>query len=859
MRLSAGGRLGPYEVVGLLGAGGMGVVYRARDPRLAREVAVKVLPDEFSLDPGRLERFRREARAVAALDHPNILSVHDVGTEGGTPYVVFELLEGQTLRERLAGGPLPVRTALDLAVQIARGLGAAHRRGIVHRDIKPENLLVARGGLLKILDFGLAKALGGGDARRSTEETATATKDGGQPGTAAYMSPEQARGQPVDPRSDLFSLGVVVHEMLTGASPFHRDTPAETVVAILKEPPGPLPPAVVEGASGMGPVLARCLAKEPDDRFQSAADLEFALQQTLGSPGTVGAPRARAQGARPFRVAAALIALALVAGVASLFVGHGTAPRPTAFRKLTARAGFVASARFSPDGQTVLFSGTWAGHEMETLEQRLDALEPRALELPPGRVSGSAGGEVAIVMATGPFWQKNWPPGTLFRVPAQGGGARIVAEGITSADWARDASAFAIVRRDGGFDRLEFPSGRRVYSSPGTLTRPRISPDGRSVAFIEHPVRGETAARLGVVDDAGLVRFLTEGQRELWGMSWSPDGREVWVSGRVEESTGVSSLEAVTESGRKRLLLRLPGGPLRLLDVSPQGRALLAVDQWRWHTVGRLAGDDRERDLTFRDRTYLMDLSPDGRTILFSDVDTRQDRPTAFLRRAADPQPVRLDFGEPQSLSPDGSRLILFVRDPESLRVIPTGAGEAFTLPRGAIAHYFNSRWLPDGRRVLIAGQEKDRPKRLFLQEVPDGLPRPATPEGIMTMYPAISPDGKWVAAGLQQHGALQAAWPLGGGNPRPLRGLEPGDWVLRWSDDERFVFAYETGRAQPPWLIFRVDLETGQRAVWKELPPPGSSGVPLLTRIQVTPDGRWYGYTYTGIQSDLYLVTGLR
>jgi hypothetical protein len=858
MSLSSGGRLGPYQIVGFLGAGGMGVVYRARDSRLGREVAIKVLPDELSSDPERLERFSREARAVAALNHPNILSVYDVGDEGGTPYAVFELLDGETLRGRLGRGPLPAADAVELAAQAARGLAAAHREGIVHRDVKPENLFLARGRLLKILDFGLAKAVADGEG--ATAETASAlTEAGGRVGTAAYMSPEQARGQHVDHRSDLFSLGAVLHEMLGGVSPFRRETAADTVVALLKEPPAMLPAAATRELPGLSPVLARCLAKDPEERFQTAADLEFALQQALGSAGGVSIPGAGTTRVPRSWLVAGFVALALAASAVGLFVARRGAPEPPSFRLLTARTGVVTSARFSNDGQSVFFSGAWGGGRMETLEQRLDELESRALDLPPGRVVGSAAGELAILSTPNPFWT-NPVRSTLVRVPARGAGARVVADDVTGADWARDGSSFAIVRQDGGVDRLEYPPGRGLYTSPGSLTALRISPDGRSVAFLERPVRGEVLTRLGVVDGAGRVGFLMKPPGFVEGMAWSPDGREVWISGwfAVSQDTSTFSLVAVTLSGRTRLLLTLPG-PFRLLDLGPKDRVLLAVDQRRVETAGRLAGDDRERDLSLRDWTFLMDLAPDGRIILFSDRDPRNGTMAAFLRRAAEPQPVRLDLGEPQSLSPDESRLTLFVRLPDSLRVIPTGAGTPLTLPRGSITHYFNSRWLPDGRHLLIAAQEKDRPKRLFLQEVPDGLPRPVTPEGIMTMYPAISPDGKWVAAGLERRGSLQQAWPLGGGDPRPLPGLKPGDWVVRWSSDGRFVFAYENNLLQPPWPILRVNLETGRREVWKELQPVASSGVAFLLRLHVTPDGRSYAYTFERAQSQLYLVTGLR
>jgi len=274
-----GVRLGPYEIVAAIGAGGMGEVYRARDTRLGRDVAIKVLPSEFAADPDRLRRFEQEARAASALNHPNIVVVHDVGSHEGTPYLVEELLEGESLRERLRGGALPARKALELAGQVASGLAAAHERGIVHRDLKPENLFVTKDGHVKILDFGVAKLQPA--PRERTGEAAATVVDTTQPGevigTVAYMSPEQVRGQPVDHRSDLFSLGVVLYEMVTGRRAFARDTAADTMSAILKEEPadpsspaGSVPPALSRA-------IAHCLEKRPEERFQSARDLAFDL------------------------------------------------------------------------------------------------------------------------------------------------------------------------------------------------------------------------------------------------------------------------------------------------------------------------------------------------------------------------------------------------------------------------------------------------------------------------------------------------------------------------------------------------------------------------------------------------------
>jgi eukaryotic-like serine/threonine-protein kinase len=279
MALETGSRLGPYEIVGLLASGAMGEVYRARDPRLEREVAIKVLPEEVA-DPKHLRRFEQEARAAGALNHPNVLAVHDVGTHDGTPYVVSELLEGQTLRARLEGGALPVGKALDNAIQIAHGLAAAHDKGIVHRDLKPDNVFVTNDGRIKILDFGLAKLtrptplVQEGDQRTA----AAATESGMVLGTVGFMSPEQVRGEAVDHRSDIFSFGAVLYEMLSGVRAFRRDSAVETMNAILKEDPPELPGTGRGISPGLARIVRRCLEKRAGDRFQSAHDLALALE-----------------------------------------------------------------------------------------------------------------------------------------------------------------------------------------------------------------------------------------------------------------------------------------------------------------------------------------------------------------------------------------------------------------------------------------------------------------------------------------------------------------------------------------------------------------------------------------------------
>ena len=284
MPLTSGARLGPYEIRAPLGSGGMGEVYRARDTRLDREVAIKVLPDALAEDREHLRRFEQEARAASALNHPNVLALLDVGSNEGHPYVVFELLEGETLRERMGGSPMPARKALDLAAQMAHGLAAAHDRGIVHRDLKPDNLFVLAGGRLKILDFGLARQRPPApppEASFATETFRPPTEPGTVLGTVGYMSPEQVQGLPADARSDVFSFGAILFEMLTGRRAFKRPTAVETMTAILKEDPWE---SVETGktAAVLAPatdrIVRRCLEKKPEQRFQSAHDLAFALE-----------------------------------------------------------------------------------------------------------------------------------------------------------------------------------------------------------------------------------------------------------------------------------------------------------------------------------------------------------------------------------------------------------------------------------------------------------------------------------------------------------------------------------------------------------------------------------------------------
>lgn len=386
-----GTTLSHYQVLEKLGAGGMGVVYRARDPRLGREVAVKVLPPSFSADAKRLHRFEQEARAAGMLNHPNVLAIYDVGTHEGSPYLVSELLEGETLRARLGAGALPLSKVFDYAVQIAMGLAAAHEKGIVHRDLKPENLFLTRDGRVKILDFGLAKLAHPEREDRTDAPTLPRnTEPGVALGTVGYMSPEQVRGQDADARSDLFAVGAIVYEMLTGRRAFQRETKVETMNAILSEDP----PESTDASPGLTRLVRRCLEKRPEERFQSARDLGFALEALSGTSGaSVALPTAGGRRARE-RYAWALAGIFAVAALA-LGIAHLRGPEPDrqTYRLSIAQpedtileGGFA----LSPDGRLLAFAaGDAAGKRLLYLRP-LDSFESRALPATDG--------------ASNPFW-----------------------------------------------------------------------------------------------------------------------------------------------------------------------------------------------------------------------------------------------------------------------------------------------------------------------------------------------------------------------------------------------------------------------------------------------------------------------
>jgi Tol biopolymer transport system component len=532
MAISIGDRVGRFEILGWLGAGGMGEVYRARDHQLSREVAIKVLPAEFLADADRQRRFEQEARAAGGLNHPNILAVFDLGIEQGAPYIVTELLEGETLQERMGGRPLAARKAVDYALQIANGLAAAHDRGVVHRDIKPGNLFVTTDGRIKILDFGLAKFTGP-DASINTE---TLTVTGTMPkvmGTVAYMSPEQARGLRVDHRTDIFSFGVVLYEMLTGLPPFRRATPGDTLNAILHDEPPELSmndPAI----PALEPIIRHCLEKQPDERFQNFRDLSFHLENRPQT--TSGITRgARLRGSRRVMVAgAAIVALSAAAVVGGLidrrFLLPAASPVPHRVLRMTNFVGLEEFSSISPDGRMVAFTAVQEGRR-QVFIQLLKGGPPLPVtsdaadhQLPRWSPDGSS---LVYFSPAAPGDVQ----GAIYKVPALGGSVQRVIGSIGGGD-VSTTGRVACFRLEK--DRIELVTSTLEGTNVELVTTleakhysyPRWSPDNRWIAFqAGDGVRWNVYV---VPATAGAKPVaVSNDNRFVAGLAWLPDGRGI--------------------------------------------------------------------------------------------------------------------------------------------------------------------------------------------------------------------------------------------------------------------------------------------------------------------------------------------
>ena len=859
MDIPIGTKLGRYEIRAFIGAGGMGQVYRAHDTSLGRDVAIKSLPPVY-LSPDRLRRFEQEARATSALNHPNILAIFDIGTYENAPFVVSELLEGQTLRERLGHGTLPPRKAIDYAKQIGRGLAAAHEKGIVHRDLKPENIYLTDSGHVKILDFGLAKLV---DPVQSEDELSQVetkhlnTEPGVVLGTAGYMSPEQVRGNPADQRSDIFSFGAVLYEMVTGVRPFRGDSSVETMNAILKEEPPPIPLSERGMSIPLQRVINHCLEKQPQDRFQTARDLVFNLDSitdssSIDSSLSIPTMASPVVAKRSWLKWAVLVVIGAVLLGAVFFGGRYTASTtlPT-YTQLTFRRGSIYTARFTSDGKGIFFSASWDGTPVDVSFMRSESPVVQTLNLPNTQMlSISRTGEMAVLLNC-KYLFHFVNQGTLARMSLAGGNAREMLENVQGADWSPDGSALAVVRFDKAHNYLEYPIGKRLYQTEGYISNPRVSPNGDQVAFLDHPLHGDSRGTVTVVDSNGQSKKLTEEWTDENGLAWSPRGDEVWFT--ASKAGEAQALYAVTLSGKQRVLLRSPIG-LRLQDLSPSGEVLLTGNNESTPVIGLVPGQTTERDLSWLSVVRITDLSSDGASFIFNDAGQGSGTNYAVYLRKTDGSPaVRLGDGHGHGRSPDGKWVISILLTPPQIVLLPTGAGEARHLERFGIEQYgYGAAWLPNGKGIVFVGREKGRPMRTFVQDLDGGQPRPVTPEGVTGN--AVSPDGKLLLG--RDTSEKKALYPLDGGEPRTVPGLEDEDKLIRWTDSADSVFIYRD--RERPIRIYKLNLSTGRKELVKEILPRDPAGLLGTVTVLMTPDGKGYVYAFTRRLSDLYLVKGL-
>jgi hypothetical protein len=828
-------------VVGLIGTGGMAKVYRARDTRLSRDVAIKVVAEAVADDGSSRERFEREARLAGSVSHPNVVALYDVGFQDGKPYLVTEFLRGETLQDRLAGGPVSVSKALQWASEMAEGLAAAHDRGIIHRDLKVANVFITRDEHVKLLDFGIAKLTDAvGEPRGLSDETHWRTQTGTVLGTPGYMSPEQMRGEPVDERSDFFGLGAVLYEMLCGRQAFTADSAVEVGYAVLHREPPPLsdtvPPAVAQ-------VVHRCLEKDPGRRFQSARDLAFHLEVLRSPTGSTGLPETDTGLVgplrRPWLYAAAALGLGLaVGGGAAALVGRGPPPEPPSVERLTYQLGMVTGARFIPDGR-VAYSAAWAGAPDRLFVTAPGSTDAQPLDLPASRLLAARQGELAIALK---------PTSTLAVVPLVGGAPRQIAALTFSADWSATGE-LAAVRFADGKSRLEYPLGTVLFEVAGGLKGPRVSPTGDSVAVWSMPADA-LPNELLLVDRKGHVRHVLEAQ--ISGLAWAPDGKEIWFSEGA-------ALFASSRDGKRRLAYQ-GLSPMALQDIASDGRVVVNLNDSRDEISVTSPDTPAEHVLPWLSSSAqdLYAISRDGSQVLVS-AHAMSGRPHAvtYLRPTDGSAAVNLGPFRCLDLSSD-ERWVAATGEENTgdIVLLPVGVGVQRKVRVGDVTVWM-ARWLHDGKALVVeADPRNQRPANLFLVPI-DGRPPTLVTPLVVGGGLAVSPDDRVVA--IPDAEGILTLFPLDSGPRIRLTDLARGSQPAGWTPDGQ-LWVHGSREGSPGGLKQLLRYDVSRRQVLEERPvgPSDRTGFVGISGVLVTPDGRHTAIEYQRSLGSLYLIDGL-